>query len=82
MKTSWNRIIKNQIYTVKLWLSELQLSEIPGLLETTCRKYGKKTSADEGAVDVFKTEFKDLVKKYTKDQIFNTHETSLNFKML
>lgn len=43
---------------------------------------GEKLSADENAVDVFKTEFEDMIKGYTKDQIFNADETGLNFKML
>lgn len=43
---------------------------------------GKKMSADQDAVDVFKTEFEDLIQGYTKDQIFNADETGLNFKML
>lgn len=34
------------------------------------------------SVDVFKTEFEDLIQGYTKDQIFNADETGLNFKML
>lgn len=45
---------------------------------------GEKMSADEDAVNVFKTEFEDLIKNkgYNKDQIFNADETGLNFKML
>lgn len=43
---------------------------------------GEKLSADNDAVDVFKTEFLDFTEGLTKDQIFNADETGLNFKML
>ena len=43
---------------------------------------GEKLSADQDAVNVFKTEFEDFIEGLTKDQIFNADETGLNFKML
>jgi transposase len=43
---------------------------------------GEKLSADEGAVNVFKTEFKPMIQGYTSDQIFSADERGLNFKML
>lgn len=43
---------------------------------------GEKMSADQDAVDVFKTEFEEMVEGYTMDQLFNADETGLNFKML
>lgn len=44
--------------------------------------YGEKLSADQDAVNIFKTEMDGLLTNYTKDQIYNADETGLNFKML
>lgn len=41
---------------------------------------GEKLSADQDAVAVFKIEFEDSTKGFTKDQIFNTDKTG--FKIL
>lgn len=32
--------------------------------------YGEKVSADENAADIFKTKFKEIVRDYTKEQLF------------
>lgn len=41
----------------------------------------QEISTDKDAVDMLKTEFEDLIREYTKDQIFNADETGLNFKI-